>query len=275
MRTMFHAGSRLAFCLILLTVATISITPLTAQTGSRTPDTDRLFLGFAKDASLANQQWWEGQLEVINHDSMDVVAANLVFAIRPIERFEFGGKVGFADSDLPTPLNDQEGSGATDLDLWGKYELGSLEDGTDLVVGVTATVPTGDDSAGLGMDSFDIGAFVSSRKTMDRFDLVGHVGANFHGDGRILGVDLDGKVSAELGIGFIFPMSETLSLVAEGNIETDQYKNAGTLGDTDTRILGGLDWKLADHGMFRGALALGLTDGAPDTQLILGYAARF
>jgi hypothetical protein len=86
---------------------------------------------------------------------------------------------------------------------------------------------------------------------------------------------LDGKVSAELGVGFIFPMSETISLVAEGQVETEQYKNAGDIGDTDTRILGGVDWKLGANGMFRGALGLGITDGAPDTQLILGYAARF
>ncbi len=275
MRTMLPAGSRFAFCLILLAAVTIAVTPLAAQTSSRTPTTDRLFLGFAKDASLADQQWWEGQLEISSHDILDTVAAKLVFAVRPVERFEFGGIVGFADSDLPTPLNSLEGSGATDLDLWGKYELGSLEDGTDLAVGLTVTIPTGDDSAGLGRDSFDAGVFFSSRKAMNGFDLVGHVGANFHGDGRILGVDLDGKVSAELGIGFIFPMSSTISLVAEGHLETKQYKNTGDLGDTDTRILGGADWKLGGNGMLRAALALGLTDGAPDTQLILGYAARF
>ena len=275
MRTMLHAGSRFALCLTLLATVTIAVSPLAAQTSSRTPTTDRLFLGFAKDASLADQQWWEGQLEISSHDILDTVAAKLVFAIRPIDRFEFGGIAGFADSDLPGSLNDLEGSGATDLDLWAKYELGSLEDGTDLSVGLIVTIPTGDDSAGLGQDSFDIGAFFSSRKAMSNFDLVGHVGANFHGDGRMLGVDLDGRVSAELGVGLIFPMSDSISLVAEGNVETKQYKNGGDLGDTDTRILGGVDWKLGDHGMFRGALALGLTDGAPDTQLILGYAARF
>jgi len=272
MRTMTQAGLRLSLCLILL--AAVAITPLAAQS-SRTPTTDRLFLGFARDATLANQQWWEGQLEITSYDALDTVVANLVFALRPIDRVEFGGKVGFGDSDLPTPFNNLEGTGATDLELWGKYALGSLEDGSDLAVGVTLTVPTGDDSAGLGRDSFDIGAFFSSRKAMNGFDLVGHVGANFHGDGRILGVDLDGKVSAELGVGFIFPMSETISLVAEGQLETEQYKNAGDIGDTDTRLLGGVDWKLGANGMFRGALALGITDGAPDTQLILGYAARF
>ena len=272
MRTMHKAGPRLAFCLIVL--AAVAITPLLAQS-SRTPTTDRLFLGFAKDATLADQQWWEGQLVISSYNDLDTVVANLVFAVRPIDRFEFGGMVGFGDSDLPTPFNDLEGTGATDLELWGKYALGSMQDGADLAVGVTVTIPTGDDSAGLGRDSFDVGAFFSSRKAMEGFDLVGHVGANFHGDGRILGVDLDGKVSAELGVGFIFPMSETISLVAEGLVETAQYKNAGDLGDTSTSILGGVDWKLGTSGMLRGALALGLTDGAPDTQLILGYAARF
>ena len=272
MRTTNHQGTRLAFCLILL--AALATSPLFAQS-SRTPGTDRLFLGFAKDASLADQQWWEGQLEITDHDALETVAVNLVFALRPVDRFEFGGKVGFADSDLPGPFDSLEGSGATDLDLWGKYELGSLDDGSDLAVGIVLTVPTGDDAAGLGRDSFNIGAFLSSRKAMDGFELVGHIGANFNGDGRIFGVDLDGKVSAELGAGLVFPMSEEFSLIAEAQVETEQYKDAGDIGDTDTRVLGGIDWKLGSHGMLRGAVAFGLTDGAPDTQLILGYAARF
>ena len=88
MRTILHPGSRLALCLILFVVAAIAISPLAAQTSNRTPTTDRLFIGFAKDASLADHQWWEGQQEISSHDVMDTVAAKLVFAVRPIDRFD-------------------------------------------------------------------------------------------------------------------------------------------------------------------------------------------
>ena len=47
------------------------------------------------------------------------------------------------------------------------------------------------------------------------------------------------------------------------------------IGDSDTRLLGGINWRLANRGMFRGAVALGLDDGAPDFQLLLGYAHEF
>ncbi len=269
-------SGRLATFAVMATLFVLAglVSPALAQS-TRTPATDRLFLGFAQDAALADQQWWEGQLEFASHEDLDTVVARLIFAVRPFERIEFGGNVGFGDSDLPAPLNDREGSGATDLELWGKYALGTMDDGSHLATGVKLTIPTGDDSAGLGEDAFILGAFLSSRKSYKEFELVGHVGVNFNGDGQIVNSDLEGKVSAVLGAGMIFRQTDEIGFVVEAILETKRYKDAGNFGDSAASVLGGVDWRLGKNGMLRGSLALGLSDGAQDHVLSLGYAARF
>ncbi len=277
MRKCYTVTSFLLTTIVLLATVILlggALSPALAQS-SRTPAADRLFIGFAQDAVLADQQWWEGQLEFSSHEDLDTVVARLIFAVQPYERIEFGGNVGFGDSDLPPAFNNQEGTGATDLQMWGKYALGTLDDGSHLATGVLVTIPTGDDSAGLGEDAFKIGAFLSSRKAYKPFELVGHVGVNFNGDGRFLDADLEGKVSAVLGAGLIFRQTDTMSFVVEANLETKQYKDAGDFGDNDFSVLGGIDWRMGNNGMLRGSLALGLSDGAQDHRLSLGYAARF
>jgi hypothetical protein len=276
MRKCYTVPSGLLATFVILTSLILlggALSPVQAQS-SRTPATDRLFIGFAQDAVLADQQWWEGQLEFASHEDLDTVVARLNFAVRPYERIEFGGNVGFGDSDLPGTDNG-EGTGATDLDLWGKYALGSMEDGSKLATGILLTIPTGDDSAGLGEDAFKIGAFLSSRRTYKPFDLAAHVGVNFNGDGQIFGFELEGKVSAVLGAGLIFRQTEQMSFVVEANLETKRFKDAGDFGDDDFSVLGGIDWRMGDNGMLRGSLAFGLSDGAQDHRLSLGYAARF
>jgi len=277
MRKCYTAPSDLLTTFVILTSLILlggALSPALAQS-SRTPATDRLFIGFAQDAVLADQQWWEGQLEFASHEDLDTVVARLIFAVQPYERMEFGGNIGFGDSDLPG-TNNGEGTGATDLDLWGKYALGTMDDGSHLATGILVTIPTGDDSAGLGEDAFKIGAFLSSRKAYKPFDLVGHVGVNFNGDGRIFGFDLEGKVSAVLGAGLVFHQTDDISFVVEANLETKKYKqDAGDFGDDDFSVLGGIDWRMGTKGMLRGSVAFGLSDGAQDHRLSLGYAARF
>ena len=73
--------------------------PAAAQTGN-TSGSDRLFLSFAEEATIIDGQWWEGQVNIADHDPVDFRTANLVFALQPVDRVEFGGKVGFG-SPLP------------------------------------------------------------------------------------------------------------------------------------------------------------------------------
>lgn len=231
---------------------------------------DRLFLSFIEDTALAERQWWEGQAEFTDGDPVDHTLVRGVAAFQPWGRVELGGRIGFGSTDTPTPLPD--GSGATDLDVWGKYRFGDGSGSTEFAVGAVATVPTGDDTAGLGFDAFSVSAFGALRHQLERGVLAAHAGARFNGDGQILGgPDLDGEVSAMVGAAWIVPLSDRLTALGEIDFEDGRFRGF----DSDLRALGGINWRVGGDGMVRGAIALGLTDGAPDAQLFLGYAATF
>lgn len=229
---------------------------------------DRLFLNFIEDATIPNQQWWEGQGEFSNGEGINLWLARGVVAFQLVSNLEVGGRVAFGKSDASPGIPD--GTGATDLDAWAKYYFGGSK--TSFAVSLVATVPTGDDTAGLGYDAFSVGAFGSLRTTFDRWIITGKIGVRSNGDGQIFGsVELDGEASPSLGGGFLYLWTDQVSLVGEINYEDGRFDGL----DSDTRVLGGLNWRVADQGLFRAAVTLGLTDGAPDFQLLAGYAYTF
>jgi hypothetical protein len=246
--------------LVLLWVPSLSL--------AQTSGSDRLFLAFIEDTAIAQEQWWEGQLEFSEADDVDATVLRGIVALQPWQKVELGGRMGFGDTDTGT---DADGSGATDLDVWGKYNFGEKAEKTEFAVGGEATIPTGDDSAGLGFDAFSLGAFGAMRYRWPELILAAHAGLRMTGDGRILGVDLDGQTSLLLGGGVIWPLSDEVTLVGELSYEGERFEET----DTDARALGGLNWRPFNRGIVRGALAFGLSDGAPDLQLLAGYAAQF
>jgi hypothetical protein len=263
------------FCILLAIAVCV---PATAQTDSSQEDpptkpqqigaTDRLFLSFAEEATLVDRQWWEGQAEIQDGSGFDAKILRGVAAFQPWAQVEFGGRVGFGDTSLPGTLVD--GSGATDLDVWAKYHFGTGGK-TEFAGGGLARVPTGDDAAGLGFDSFAFGAFGSLRHQGERFVFTGNLGINGNGDGRIFGVPLNGETSFTAGAGVLIPTNRRLTFVGEARFESERFSGF----DSDTRLLGGINLGVGEGGVFRAAIAFGLTDGAPDGQLIAGYAATF
>jgi len=263
------------FALALAAALALAIVPAGAQDAkgkdaapAASSAAGRLFLGFDREATLADRQWWEGQIEIADDDVVDVAQVRLVVALQPFKGFEFGGKVGFGSTDTPGGILD--GDGATDLDLWAKVDLGSFS-GTRLAVGAIGTVPTGDDSVGLGTDAFALGGFLSMRRPTRHAVFHADIGARVQDDGRVFGVDIDGRTSGFFGFGAIIPLDDRLDLIAEGRFESERFRGA----DPDTRVLGGIDWRVAGRGRLRAAVGVGVTDGAPDVQLIAGWAAMF
>ncbi len=231
---------------------------------------DRLFLGFIQDAVLADKQWWEGQAQILDREIADLALIRGIVALQPWENFEIGGSVGFGSTDTPAGIPD--GRGATDLDVWGKYYLGSNSDDVEFAVGGLLTLPTGDDSEGLGFDAFGIGAFSSLRYRLPRVIVTASVGLQFNEDGETAGAsNLDGKTVASLGGGVIYPFSDQASFVGEFQFNTERFEDL----DNDVRVLGGINWRAFNRGVLRGAIGIGLSDGAPDLQVIAGYAVVF
>ena len=254
----------------------------TAKNASPTPATgfaDRLFLAFTQDAALVPSQWWEGQLEYADgkNTAPNVFLVRGQVAFRPVKTLEVGGRVGFGNASASGSIPD--GSGATDLEAYGKWVFLDAAQNTDFSAGVVLTVPTGDDTAGLGYNSFASQVFGSVRYRFEQVVLGGHVGVRYNGDGNFEGVPLNGKASFEFAGSALFPLANQVSLVGEVRYETARFDNptvASTAGDdADTQILAGINWRAFGRGMFRGAVAGGLTDGAPNFRLILGYAYTF
>ena len=233
---------------------------------------DRLFLAFAQDAALVPSQWWEGQIEYDNGSSDFPVDALIVrgqVAFRPVKNLEVGGNVGFGTTHASGALPD--GTGATDLDVYGKWVFPNAASNTDFDAGVLFTIPTGDDTAGLGLNSFSAQMFGGVRYRMDNAVLGGHVGVRLNDNGKFQGTDLSGKTSFELGVSAIFPLANQVAIVTEAQLETARFEES----ESGAQILGGVDWRAFSRGMFRGAVSFGLTDGSPNYRIILGYAYTF
>ena len=192
-----------------------------------------------------------------------------IVAFQPWHNVELGGRVGFGSSNGPTGFPD--GTGATDLDAWGKYHWNPGSGPTEFAAGVLLTIPTGDNTAGLGRDAFDIEGFGSVRYSAKKLVYAGNIGVRLNGDGEIGGVSYSGKTQGWIAGGVIVPMSSEVSLIGELSIRSEAVDQ----GEADHRILGGIDWKAFQRGTLRGAVAAGLSDGAPDIEVTIGNAATF
>jgi hypothetical protein len=254
--------------------------PAAAQAGGSssraTSGQDRLFLTFAEEAATVPHQWWEAQVEFVDGDPIDATLVRGVVALQPIQNLEVGGRVGFGSTSAPDNLPD--GSGATDLDLWAKWHLGAMNAQTEFALGALATIPTGDDNAGLGNDSFDIQGFGSVRFRADQLILSGTAGVRANGDGQRFGgenapfgFETNGKTSVLLAAGGLSPVSDVLTVTGEIRLETERVEGA----DSDVRLSVGANWRPFNRGIVRGAVAIGVSDGAPDAQLLVGYAYTF
>ena len=177
--------------------------------------------------------------------------------------------MGFGTTDASSGLPD--GSGATDLDLWGKWRVGSSSADTDISVGAELTVPTGDDTAGLGTDAFAVSLFGALRQQMQNSVLVAYAGVQFNDDGRMSGVRLKGRTAGLMGAAVMVPLANAITFVGEANLVTERFDDT----DSDFAIRGGINWHVTDRGVVRTALEVGITDGAPDWQYFAGYAHTF
>ena len=242
--------------------------PTTSKTN--TSSQDRLFINFIEDAMVVDVQWWEGWLQ---YDDADFIKRAVLFgraAFQPWDNVEVGGSIGFGSTDTSGGLND--GTGATDVKLWGKYFWNLDHDRTEVSAGGILTIPSGDDSVGLGYDAWGLKGFGAVRYRLKPAVITGTLGLEFNSNGRTLGFDTrDGEIAYSLGVGVIAPWGEAFSWVGELSWKSERFDGA----DNDTQLLGGINLRLSNRSFLRPALAFGLQDGAPDFRAIVGYAYSF
>jgi hypothetical protein len=233
---------------------------------------DRLILSFVEDPALVGRQHWEGQIDwAADNEYADLAVARLIaaFTFAGLPRVEIGVRAGFGRVD--SSLSQRE-SGIVDTDIWAKMKLKRSSDGKwDSAVGALFRVPTGDYKKGLGTDAVQAEWFVAGSRVFPMVVLVGHVGVASSAAGRIGGVSLEGKVAGSAGLGLLMPLSQPVSLLFEATYDGARFE--GT--DDDSRLLAGFNWEVHWRGKLRGGLSTGLSDRAPDVQLLVSYAAAF
>ncbi len=244
----------------------------------------RFFHFFPEDASIVPTQWWEaqvryisdGQYRSVNVPDSDTLAFSPIIAIAPWNNVEIGVILSVEDIDYDrAPWRDVGGSGLSDTDIYGKYRI--KKDPFEFTLGALVTVPTGDEDEGRGTGEMNIELFGSSKRDFDDFIITGIFGFRLNHDAEILGkglapgVKLDGKTSIILGGGIVLPFSQNLFFSGELSVESERYDEI----DADIRVIPGIQYKAFEHSLFRAGLGVGLSDGAPDFELILSYVYTF
>jgi len=231
-----------------------------------TPDERRFLQIFFEDAAVVENGWFEAQFRFQNlSGDADALRIGPVFAFSPIDRLEIGGRFDFVDIDFGATSE----SGVSDTTVYGKWQF--YRNPVQFAVGGELSLPTGDEDNGLGTGEVDPTIFASIRKDLPDVTLTGMFGFRFNNDASIGGGTLEGKTSIFLGGGAMFPVQERFSLSGELTIETERYESA----DSAVELTAGAYWYATDGFTLRGGLGIGLDDGSPDWELIVGAAWHF
>lgn len=235
-------------------------------------DETRPFVRYMEDAGFPEKMYGEGVFQYQAWDGANAILIGVQDDYRVSPLMVVGGRFGFMSW---SPDEGDGESGLMDLDVFGKY---LVMDGptTKMVAGVLLNLPIGSDKI-FGNSTFDIEAFGALRYALEKMVILGNFG--FRMNGSIdLGLDIpgiddeiDGELSILFGGGMLYPVNENVTLTGEFTFETDRYENA----DGPIQLTPGVDYTLASGLKLRGALSLGLSDGAPDFVLQAGAAKNF
>ncbi|HKQ62884.1 MAG TPA: carboxypeptidase-like regulatory domain-containing protein [Candidatus Polarisedimenticolaceae bacterium] len=248
--------------------------PLDAGSGAAEPlfpGGERLFLQFVESPERAEHFRFEGRVDYADFSEASVYGTSFLAAIQldSWPQAEFGAKLGLATVDVS---DGEDGSGLTDLALWAKLGVRvAHEDQPEFAFGALLTVPTGDSDEGLGQDALQSKLFATARWQLGFGSLSAHAGIATAEDGEVGGVVLDGKVAPAAGAALVIRWHANLAWVLEASFEGARFEGL----DDDARALAGLNWQPFSRGTVRLAAAIGLTDAAPDFQLLAGYAFDF
>ncbi|HEV8120511.1 MAG TPA: hypothetical protein VGQ67_05925 [Candidatus Polarisedimenticolia bacterium] len=234
-----------------------------AQAGRQAErDAQRLFQRFAEDAAIIPGGWVEGRFswEHFNGGADRFLLGGL-FAFRVAEGAEVGLDFGYEDVDLNEP--DLNGSGLSDINVYGKYRL---RGGTSpCALGGLVKIPTADDTKGLGTGKLDFEAFGSCRADLSAVTLTGNLGARYNGSPDP--PFPDSRASVLAGAGLIFPAGRRMSVVLEASWESERLDGA----KNDARLTLGVQGVNARPGWgLRGAVVLPLNDSELDYQGLFG-----
>jgi len=225
---------------------------LYAQPDSK--DDVHLFQTFFKDTPISPTPYGEGGLSFSDFGQGNAfqVSARGGYPFTP--KFEMGAELSFINV---SPDQGDGQSGVSDLLVSGRYNISSTN--TKVSAGGFITLPIGSEDVGQG--NTDFGAFAALRHPFtNKLVLTGTVGLEF------LEFANNRETSLLLGAGLIYPTSDQLSIIGELNLQTQ--------GDY-MLLSGGLDYSMQAGSHLRGAIGVGLDDGAPDFIILGSFLHNF
>jgi hypothetical protein len=248
------------------------LVPATLILAQKGTDNVHLFQNFFQDAVVASNPYGEAGLAYGSFDKVSTLIIGAQGGYPVNNQVEIG--VGLHYMNWSPEGGDSQG-GLTDPIVTARY---LLKPGlTQFSVGGYATLPVGSEDIGQG--TLDFGLYGAVRHKLEAFTLTGTIGLDFVEvktyEGGHFDMDTfeyiegeektDHESSLVLGVGGIYPLDKTLSLVGELVMKTE----------VDYMMLSaGADY-LMGNGRLRGALGLGLDDGAPDLTVMASYLLSF
>jgi hypothetical protein len=221
----------------------------------------RLFQRFVEDAVVSSGGWIEGQYRYQNLSDGSTHYAGPLIAFKMVNNVEAGLRFGFLDV---RPEGGPNGSGLSDIDLFAKYRLKGAGRGR-FALGTLVKVPVADETEGLGTGRSDLELFAAYRADLDAVSLVANAGFRHNGDPKAPLPSTEDSLL--MGVGLLLPATSRLTFVIEGTYESERFKGA----PNDARLTVGMQSMGEQrHGGFRGALAIPLSDGAPDYEVLAG-----
>ncbi len=254
-------------------LAVLLVVPVAAE-AQVSPDT-RLLQRPEWDGAVFTGLYLDGQFRYQKWDKAKAWMIGPTFAMSFAEmpQLETGARVFLLNSN---PDGSSSETGFSDVDIWGKWQF--LDDPLLLSAGLLFTLPTGAEkvihpkaSGEFNVELFGAGRYYAT----DMLAVIGHIGLRINSDmdvkaGGVKG-EIDGETQFLLGAGVIFEATPELDILGELNFATEAYKDS----DSDIELTGGVQYNFSPDFCGRGGIGIGLDDGAPDFELILGASAFF
>jgi len=249
----------------------------------------RFIQQFFQDAAIVDKQWYGAELRyqsgaVPPIENADAFVVAPTIAISPFKNLEVGGTAPYISYDLDHPrprpgeTHDFDGdSGLGDLTLWGKYRFYD-SGGVSFTAGAVLTLPTGSDDDGLGTGEVVPGGFAAVRVKAGDGYFLGEAGVRLNQDATILDTEVSGRNSTFLGGGYIWEAYDNWVASGEVTAESERFDDSDSpfsMGSSDFRATGGIQYLGLAHQFLRGGISVGFSDGAPDFEVIFGYAYAF
>ena len=257
-----HSRAAILSLVLLSTAGPVAAQPVEGA-ASAPPDRDarRLLQRFVEDAAIVPGGWTEGQITYANlPDDQSRWSIGTILAFKVTDQIEAGLRLAYLSVDAG---EEPDGSGLSDIDLYGKYRFHG--GAGRCALGGLIKAPTADEEEGLGTGKADVEGFFACRADLQAVTLAANVGARYNGDPDPPLPAANASLLA--GGALLLPTGANTTFLIEATYETERLDGSGT----DARLTLGYQGVAERPGFgFRGGVSLPLSDRAPDYEVLFG-----